>query len=223
MRRPITLDQEDRLTLVRHGNSRGLRRREVIYRQGDPAAEVYLVEWGIVKRSRTIRGGAVTLDFLGPGSLFGAWDLSDETEMTDSAVAVTPSRLLALARAEYDELVRRRPSLAATVARMLGNRVRAHDRRIGDLIGEPVAARLTDLLEDLARRFGYATEDGAALAAVLTHEDFGSYIGSTRETVTGTLAHLTRSGVIERRGRRIILRHRRRAPATRPATGNGTL
>jgi CRP/FNR family transcriptional regulator, cyclic AMP receptor protein len=222
MSRPVTLDREDRLALIRQGHSRGFRRRQVIYRQGDPAAEVYLVERGIVKRGRTIRGRAVTLDFLGAGSLFGAWDLSDETETTDSAVAVTPTQLLVLARAEYEELVRRRPALAAAVTRMLGRRVRAYDRRIGDLVNKPVAARLTDLLEDLARRFGQATGDGVALAAALTHEDLGSYIGSTRETVTMTLGELARSAAIERRGRCIILRRGRGGPAARTETGNGS-
>jgi CRP-like cAMP-binding protein len=59
-----------------------------------------------------------------------------------------------------------------------------------------VSERLLKVLQWLSLRFGYATEQGWLLDVPLTHQVLAEMIGTTRVTVTRTLADLYRAGTL---------------------------
>jgi Crp-like helix-turn-helix domain len=54
------------------------------------------------------------------------------------------------------------------------------------------------LLGWLAKKFGYAVENGHLIDLRLTHQDIAEIVGSTRVTVTRILAQLEQQGIIQR-------------------------
>ncbi|MDR7481494.1 MAG: Crp/Fnr family transcriptional regulator, partial [Armatimonadota bacterium] len=126
-----------------------------------------------------------------------------------------------LRRADFEDLVRRKPDLALRVVRVLAERLRDAEETIERLALHDVPARLAALLVRLAEAYGEPHGDGRRLALRLTHQDLAGMIGATRETVTLTLNRFRDEGLIAVEERHIVIRDSRalaaRGTLTAPA------
>lgn len=66
---------------------------EVIFEQGDPAADMYLIVYGHVRIVRESGGAGVDLAILGPGDFFGEMGLFAPGPRTATAVADGPAEV----------------------------------------------------------------------------------------------------------------------------------
>ena len=106
---------------------------QVIFEQGQPGTELYLVVSGdvdIVKDGHTI----VTL---GPGSNFGEMSMLDEPNRSASAIAASDSELMVIPRAAFFAMLKGNPVLAVKILWNMLLRLSASLRR--------TSARLADL------------------------------------------------------------------------------
>jgi len=69
----------------------------------------------------------------------------------------------------------------------------------------PVNVRLLQLLNWLARKFGREVEGGKLIELPLTHQALSEVICTTRVTVTRLLNQFEQEGILNRRGRFLIL------------------
>ena len=92
----------------------------VIFRQGDPGDEMYVVQEGQVE----IRLGDEVVETLGPGEIFGELALIDDQPRSATAVAVTASRLAAVPEARFHFMVQQTPRFALQVMRVMAERLR---------------------------------------------------------------------------------------------------
>jgi CRP-like cAMP-binding protein len=217
-----TFGLEDREALLRVARLERVRSRQYVYHQDDPARNVYVIQSGMVKVARLGEDAReLILDFLGPGEVFGAIDFVDGGTTHDFAMALEPTTLQVIRRADFEALAERRPTILVAVVRALSRRGRGYAGRLADLVGKDARDRLADLLAHLADRFGIPVEGGLSFPGRLTHLDLGNYIGSARETVTEALSAFARASRIGRLGRRIVVTprlRRGRGPAG-PAAG----
>ena len=93
---------------------------EVIFREGDPALEMFVIKSGTVE----IRLGNRLLDTLGDLSIFGEMALIDRGPRSATAVAVTDSTLVPVAEKQFLLMVSRTPYFALNVMRVLVQRLR---------------------------------------------------------------------------------------------------
>lgn len=118
-------------------------RGEVVFRKGEPSDSMYLVQSGQVDVVLDGEEGLVPerepLASLGAGSFVGELGLLLNEPRSATLLAVTDSELLALSRADLDELLEQHPAVAVDLSRELGRRLVATNRRIA----APVLTRLT--------------------------------------------------------------------------------
>jgi CRP/FNR family transcriptional regulator len=88
--------------------------------------------------------------------------------------------------------------------------VRAFASLAGDLALRPVRTRLARLLLDEAQRGGRLTRYGVELTLPGTREEIAARIGTVREPLSRALAELASQGVVRARGRRLLVRDRKR-------------
>ncbi len=93
---------------------------EVIFREGDPALEMFLIKTGTVE----IRLGNLLLDTLGDLSIFGEMALIDHGPRSATAVAVTDAAIVPVAEKQFLLMVSRTPYFALNVMRVLVQRLR---------------------------------------------------------------------------------------------------
>jgi CRP-like cAMP-binding protein len=118
--------------------------------------------------------------------------------LQDSAVSPLSGRAI-------EGLIARYPRLGRNLAEMLSDRV-AMLRETVALVSEMrVEDRLRARLHQLADRFGVATRAGVELRLELTHAQWASLVGASREAVTTAFSKLRSSGSVEMDGRTITI------------------
>lgn len=100
---------------------RSFKAGEVIFQEGDPAEELFIVQAGKVE----IRLGNRLLDTLPERSIFGEMALIDRGTRSATAVAATDATLVPVGEKQFLFLVGRTPYFALNVMRVLAQRLRA--------------------------------------------------------------------------------------------------
>jgi CRP/FNR family transcriptional regulator, cyclic AMP receptor protein len=99
---------------------------ETIFKEGDTAKELYVIQSGKVE----IQLGNRLLDTLEPNDLFGEMALIDGAPRSATAIAKTDVALVPISKKDFLTLVSRAPSFALDVMGMLARRLRAANRAI---------------------------------------------------------------------------------------------
>src|SRR5712692_7085724 len=109
---------------------------------------------------------------------------------------------------EFLAILARHPLMMAKVMMAMARQMFRLERTIESLAREPVDSRLARLLTDL-QSSAQKLSEGFLLPA-MTREDMAKICITTRESVSRTLSAWSKDGIVELRGRRILLRDPRR-------------
>jgi CRP/FNR family transcriptional regulator, cyclic AMP receptor protein len=99
---------------------------EVIFREGDPAAELYVIQSGNVE----IRLGNRLLDTLSDNAIFGEMALIDGAPRSATAVAATDVKLVSIGEKQFLFLVSHTPNFALNLMRVMARRLRTMNTAI---------------------------------------------------------------------------------------------
>lgn len=89
--------------------------QEIIFREGDPGDNFYIVNSGKVRVYKTNeRGIERDLSILGPGESFGEMALLTGEPRTANVQAVEETRLMVLSKDEFDQILRECPNVSMT-------------------------------------------------------------------------------------------------------------
>jgi CRP-like cAMP-binding protein len=94
---------------------------DVIFRQGDPAHELFIVQSGEVE----IRLGNRVLETLPQYSIFGEMALIDGAPRSASAIAASDAKLVSVSEKQFLFLISNTPYFALNVMRVMARRLRA--------------------------------------------------------------------------------------------------
>lgn len=187
---PDVLDDLSAKTRVR-----SLRRNELLFVQGDPSSELFVVLDGrIAVATRSTDGRESTVAVLDGGGLFGELGLFDEGRRSADARALTDVRLLALDYEPVRAVLNERPELLWVVVRLLAHRLRATDEALAD-------AQFLDVPARTAKRLLEAAGDADEFRLAMTQEELAGLVGASRERVNKALALFVRLGWVEPKGR----------------------
>jgi CRP/FNR family transcriptional regulator len=182
--------------------SRRVQSGEFLYHMGEAARSVYLLRSGLIKTSLVSPGGhELTLRLHKTGDILGELCLcmGDRREqavaLEESDVVEIPLELL-LARLRRDSVA------ALEFARTASARLLETYQRLESLSAEPVMARLTRTLLDLASDLGTPAGHGIEIRHHITQEELGRLVSARREVVSSLLNELRKAGLISytRRG-----------------------
>jgi CRP-like cAMP-binding protein len=107
----------------------------VIFREGEPAEAMYIIQSGTVRISRVVAGDERAVALLEKGDFFGEMALlEDYPERSADAVAVTDDEALKLGGADLEMMLRGRPKIAVRMLAKLSERVREANARLGEVM-----------------------------------------------------------------------------------------
>jgi CRP-like cAMP-binding protein len=132
------LDPELRQRVRQRMSRRRIDSGKTLYRQGDPAEALYLVESGRLRTFVSDRPGHErVLQFLGPGEIVGESAFMAETPYVASAVAIEDARVLGLRRADFDALLGKHEGMLRYLANVIADRqARANARLAAESQGD---------------------------------------------------------------------------------------
>lgn len=198
----------DRLTQLSQAvEIREIPRRQVIYLPGDPGDRVFFINGGRVKCSKVTRDGKeLTLAYRGAGQMFGELCVVEGTPRDEMAEAMKNAIITEVPRDVFRELLLSDAKLAFSFACIVGERRRAIETKLEHLVFRDVQAKLAALLLELGEEYGVEHEDGMQIGLKITHQEMANLIGSTRETISLTLAQFKKKGLLDLNGRSVVLK-----------------
>jgi CRP/FNR family cyclic AMP-dependent transcriptional regulator len=200
------LDEEAARALRRSMTEVSLSRGQVVFREGDPGDQLYVVAEGKIKLGRSSADGRENLlAIIGPGEMFGELSLFDPGPRTATATAVTDARVLALSHPDLRPWLTGRPEVALSLLRQVARRLRRTNEVLGDLVFSDVPGRVAKALLDLSKRFGIQSEEGVHVSHDLTQEELAQLVGASRETVNKALADFASRGWLRLEARAVVL------------------
>lgn len=178
-----------------------------VFRAGDPAVSLHLIDAGQVKLvAPTQEGKERILAVCGPGDLFGEAFLSGVQVYQANAVTATEVLTCAMSRAQFLELTKASATFALAFAEALADQLAGCRTLLGSGF-DPVRLRVARVFTDHARRYGVTLPESGwyLLDTHLTHEDVAALVTATRVAVSKALAELRRAGLVEgARGRYLV-------------------
>jgi CRP/FNR family cyclic AMP-dependent transcriptional regulator len=204
---PLFKDLSDELLsglapqLRRHAYRKGT----TIFHKDQSGDALYIIESGRVRIFLPAEGGEeLTLPPLGPGEVFGDMALLDGRPRSASADAFEDTVAYTLARDEFQRHLSATPRLASAVIELLSTRLRHLMEYMETLAFFDVHARIAKMLLELADRYG-THKNGIEIDMDLTQAELARMVGATRERVNRALASFRTQGVLELRGKRIVI------------------
>jgi CRP-like cAMP-binding protein len=193
------LDETRRAHFLAAAKPVSLARNDAVYRDGDISDRVFVVDEGRVKIVRThVSGSETIVGIRTAGDIFGELSAIEERRIrTTSAVAIEPSRVLAVSAAAMREMLAADIGFARAYTAGTARRLTEAERELTELAGKSVPGRLVDALGRLASMYGEDNGDGTLRIGInLTHRDLADLIGTSRETLTKELGVLADVGLV---------------------------
>jgi CRP/FNR family transcriptional regulator, cyclic AMP receptor protein len=199
---PSLLPMAEHLTQVR------FRRGEVIYREGEPAGELFIVHRGQVKL--TLHGPGHRRQLLaiaGANQVFGEPGIIDHGPRAMDAEAMDDCELFGMDADVFWSAIESHPEFARRVIELLGERLRRADRKTNDLIFYDAPTRLARKLIDLAEDYGEGHGSGIEVSVRMTQGELAQMLGMSRPNVNRLIADFESRGWLDwNEGRPILLR-----------------
>jgi CRP-like cAMP-binding protein len=149
-----------------------------------------------VRNSLTTTGeSSVVLDVMRAPCVVADASIFDAGPATASVVTLRASHVFAIERRAFMRVALAHPSLARALLLQLSEDVRAHVRRIDEVVSGPVDERVKHLLESLAEQHGTPLGQGRFIAIPLRRKDIACMVNATTETVSRLLARFERDGL----------------------------
>ncbi|MGN6308379.1 MAG: Crp/Fnr family transcriptional regulator [Xanthobacteraceae bacterium] len=172
---------------------------EVLFRRGDNGDALFGVRRGQIRIETGASDGArMTLNFLGPGDLFGEVAVLDGQSRTADATAGESTDLFVLRRGDFLAHLEREPRVAIKLIEQLCQRIRRMSERMEESVSQPLPVRLARRLCALASDFGAEVH--------ISQEQLGVFVGAARESVNRQLRQWRKDGILDlQRGRVLLL------------------
>jgi CRP-like cAMP-binding protein len=179
-------------------------KHKTIVEEGLPGDYMYIIREGRVQVSKLSDDGREKiLEFFDAGDFFGEMSLLDNAPRSASVRTLIDSRVLALSRADFLNVLRKSPDLAMSVIQELTRRIREVDEHASSLSFQRVKERTQGLLQRLAK--DSVPEGDRRITPALTHQQIADMIGTSRETVTRALKGLKEAGWLLQEGKKYLV------------------
>jgi CRP/FNR family transcriptional regulator, cyclic AMP receptor protein len=179
----------------------------VVVSASDPGDALFIIVDGDAKVSLwSDNGREIILSTLQTGAFFGEMALIDGEARSANVTVTRDAHMLRLARKDFLGILRRYPSITINVMTEMCVRLRRADESIGNLALLDVYGRVARFLMELGEEDGESSDEGIVLRKVPTQQHIASRIGTSRETVSRALSEFQRRGLIEQRGKGLLVR-----------------
>ncbi|MFL6303865.1 MAG: Crp/Fnr family transcriptional regulator [Candidatus Sulfotelmatobacter sp.] len=182
-----------------------LEKGKILFLSGELAKGLFVVVNGKIRVfQQNAQGREQVMHVDTAGAVIAEVPVFDDGPYPASAVAELDAELLFIDKRDVHQFCGQYPTLALSALRLMAARVRRHAQLVEALSFHDVEHRLASFLINEVKHAGSPVE-GRATLRLLTNQDIASRIGSVRDVVSRTIARMKRDGLIEMKGRTLII------------------
>lgn len=186
--------------------SKTYKTREYLFMEGDAAHNLYFIKKGLIKTYKSTESGKdLVTGMYGSRQFFGQLSmLNPEGIYLDSAVALEPSEIYAIPKADFMHLLESNREIAQQFIEWMGESLKDVQNQLVHMAYWPVKQRVARTLLKLKNTLSVHqdTPEGIEIA----REDLAGMVGTATETTIRALSELKHEGIIKMgKARRIII------------------
>lgn len=165
-------------------------KKEEVFVQDERVEYIYLVISGQIRVYLSYPNGKeFTLVLLGDGDVYSGHTRASAQALTESEVCLIPVEV-------FRKLLAEVPAFAANVIAVLGDALKNSMNIIESLVFKEANKRLYEFLYCRIQQAALPDGESARIKLGLNHQQIGTMVGSTRQTVNAFLNNLQKEGVI---------------------------
>ena len=165
----------------------------VLFREGDPGREMYVIRKGRVTISKRSRDVETVLVTLGPGEFFGEMSILNQKPRSATATIAEDARLLVLDPKTFETMLRANSEVAVRMIQKLADRLAQADAQIENLLLQDASARVLHLMSHALETRG--KPDAQGVWVDLPIADLPGQLGLRPEQVKAAFQKLARAGI----------------------------
>ncbi len=196
---PVDLETIGAITLVKP-----LDRGAYLFHEGDVSQGFYIVQKGAINVHRVNAAGKEqVIHVFRAGDSFAEAAVAMHIGYPADARAVEPSQVLLVRKAEFLNLLQRRPELGLRILGSMSNHLKVLVEQIEDLTMKDVETRLANWL--IKRCPDPGSNTPVDIELTITKRVLASELGTVSETFSRTLAKLREQGLLEVKGKTVTV------------------
>ncbi len=177
-----------------------------LYTPGEISDKIYCVNHGEIKVSRSTNDGKeIILDLLGPNSVFGEVETISNINRKNTALAKKDTILHCISKATIEEKMKQDSRIALWMIYKTSQKQMKTENLLENLLFKSANAKVANVLLDLAKTYGTKNERGLLVDYLITHQEIGNTIATTRETVSYAFMEFRQLGIIDTLKRRTVI------------------
>src|SRR3954452_21045284 len=136
------------------------KRGEVLFREGEPGKEMYVVQAGKVNITKTVRGNEKILATLGAGEFFGEMSILNHKPRSAGATIHEDAKLLVIDPKTFEAMIRGNSEIAVRMIKKLADRLAEADSQIENLLLADPSSRVVHAILQACQSRGRQMEEG---------------------------------------------------------------
>jgi len=178
--------------LTDHRIYRIMRRKEIIYMDGQSPSDIYFIRRGMVKTYKINKDGKELITgFHRPGSVVGHLSILQNSPYSESAEVVTEAEIGFISRQDFLVTLYGNHEVSARFIQMLASQLNEAENRLIGIAYDSVRQKVAQALLQVSRNLN----DGARPIRI-ARRDLSGLIGTATESLNRTLADFKDEGLI---------------------------
>ncbi|RBL88342.1 Crp/Fnr family transcriptional regulator [Chitinophaga flava] len=192
--------------LMAHREERKYRKNEILFREGAFPSGIFYIVSGKVKKYKADKDGREQIVYLAhSGQLLGYHAVLSEERYPDTAAAIEDSTIAFISKEDFLRALDHSPLFTTRLLTALSHEFAVLVNNLTMFAQKTVRERLALQLIIVGEKFRIAGEEGMPVIIDLSREDLANLVGTARENVIRVLKEFKKEGLLETRGRKIII------------------
>lgn len=183
---------------------KSLKAGELLFKQGDPGDEMFLIRSGKIKITRSAGTIEKTLAVLKEGDFFGEMAVIDGSPRSAAATAIEETKLLIVDREAFNSQLKNNPMIAYVLETM-SRRLRETNKQVEFLLIRDEMRRVVAMLVSMAKERGANTPDGVVIDFPYDYNTLGGMVGMEAFKTEEIIKKLLSLNLIKIEDRKLIM------------------
>ncbi|MFT3701256.1 MAG: Crp/Fnr family transcriptional regulator [Agriterribacter sp.] len=198
---------EKEYEILTFGNTeRNYKKGEIIFKEGQFANGIFFINSGKVKKYKLDPDRKEYIIYVAnTGELIGYHTILSEDHYPDSAAALEESNIMFIPRNSFLEALQESDTLNKRLLKTLSHEFAVLSNSLSLFAQKSVRERLALQLIVIREKYKVNFEPGMSVEIDMSREDLASLVGTARENVVRFLSEFKSKGIIETKGRKILV------------------
>jgi CRP-like cAMP-binding protein len=200
------LPASDLERLMAHKSEHRYKKGEILFREGAYPSGIYYIVEGKVKKYKTDKSGKEQIIYVAnTGELLGYHAILSEYRYPDSAATLEDSMVAFIPKEDFILTLQHSAVLNNRLLKTLSHEFAVLANSITLFAKNSVRERLALQLIVLREKYKVNFEPGMAVEINMSRDDLASLAGTARENVVRVLSEFKEAGIVETKGRKIVI------------------